>query len=136
METLAFIKTLLDIGSSLIPFIDKFSGSSKKKELTAWLYEIGSLVEQTAFLMKENIYPYAACGRMKILAQDFPDLFSQVLPLDRLKLLHSKLTEVIEIERMYGEYLTLEKPARDISVGKMLETSGVFLGVADVLKHK
>lgn len=135
MELIALIASLLEISNVFFSLKERFSSSKRRKELGAWMYELGALIDNTAVMIEQNNYPHNNCSRMRYLVDQFPQIFSDAFSETEIKELQSKMFQVTEIERMFGELSQIDTESRKRNIIELYEIAGGFMAVGDTLKH-
>lgn len=135
MEFIALISSLLEISNVFFSLRERFFSSKRRKELGAWLYELGALIDNTAVMIEQNNYPHNNCSRMINLVDQFPHIFSDVFSKIEIKKLQTQMFQVTEIERMFGELSQINLDDRKRNIIELYEIAGGFMAVGDTLKH-
>lgn len=136
IETLECISILISIGTSLNELRNKFFNSNKRKEISEWIYDLGNIIEDTAISLDKGIYPYQNCARMQYVTEIFSDIIGNYITSEEEKKLKELLYSSMNIERTFGEYMSLENFNKTDYVQELYSISGTILGIADSLKYK
>jgi hypothetical protein len=136
IEILEGISILISIGNSLKSLKDKFFNSERKKEISEWLYEIGSIVEDIAISLDKGEYPHQTCARMGYVAETFSDVVGDAITSKEEEKLKDLLYSSVNIEKTFGEYMSLEGFDKTTYIQELYSISGTILGIADTLKYK
>jgi hypothetical protein len=136
IEILESISILISIGNSLKSLKDKFFNSERRKEISKWLYEIGSIIEDIAISLDKGEYPHQTCARMGYIAETFSDVVGDAITSKEEEKLKDLLYSSVNIEKTFGEYMSLEGFDRTTYIQELYSISGLILGIADTLKYK
>lgn len=136
IEYLECLNILINIGSSLKGIRKKLFHTERPKEISKWLYDIGSNVEDIAFHLGKGEYPHQTCGRMKYIAENFSGVIGDALTEKEENNLQELLNSAVNIERTYGEYIQLESEDKVSYIQELYSISGYILGLADTLHYK
>jgi hypothetical protein len=136
IEILEGIGILISIGNSLKDLKDKFFNSERRKEISEWLYEIGSIVEDIAISLDKEEYPHQTCARMGYIAETFSDIVGDAITSKEEENLKDLLHSSVNIEKTFGEYMSLEGFDKTTYIQELYSISGSILGIADTLKYK
>lgn len=136
IEFLEGLNILINIASSLNSIKNKLFHSERKKEISQWLYDIGSTIEDIAISLGKGEYPHSSCARMGYVAGNFSSVIGDAITEKEEKDLQKLLNETINIEKTYGEYISLEGFDKTSYVQELYSISGTILGLADTLHYK
>ena len=132
MELVTF-KLIIDIGLGLCNLAKGLFSSDRKKNLGAWMVELGSLIEEVADELEAGKYPYTTCAKMDYMVMHFREVVGDTLD-DELDDLERKLHQARNIERLFGEMQSLDDRERTKHVIELKETAGHLLGAGEILQ--
>lgn len=130
------IQIILEIGTSLLSLKSFFINSKRKKEISEWLYELGSNVEDLAHYLENNQYPNNCCQRMTIVYDDLHTIVGDAITNKDEENLKDLIRSCLNIERLYYEYINLDEPNKIDCVQELHSIAGSILGMADTLKYQ
>jgi len=136
IETLEGISILINIANLLNELKNKLLNSERRKEICQWLYEIGDLIEDTAISLDKEIYPHQNCSRMQYIVNNFSEVIGDALTSKEEEKLKELLYSSVNIEKTFGEYISLQSFDRTTYIQELYSISGSILGIADTLKYK
>ena len=136
IEYLECLNILINIGSSIKDIRKKLFNSERTKEISKWLYDIGSNIENIASELDKGEYPHQTCSRMEYTADNFLSVVGDALGEKEENNLQELLNSAVNIERTYGEYINLEREDKISYIQELYSISGYILGLADTLHYK
>jgi len=136
IETLECISILISIGTSLNELKTKLFNSNRRKQISEWVYDLGNIIEDTAISLDKGIYPHQNCARMQYVAEIFSDVIGDYVTSQEEEKIKELLYSSVNIERTFGEYMSLEDFDKTTYVQELYSISGTILGIADSLKYK
>ena len=136
IEALEGISILISIGNSLKNLKDKFFNSERKKEISEWLYQIGDVVEDIAISLEKGKYPHQTCARMGYITGTFSDVVGDAITSKEEEKLKNLLYSSVNIEKTFGEYMSLGGFDKTTYIQELHSISGSILGIADTLKYR
>lgn len=136
IEFLECLSILINIGSVLNDLKNKLFNTERPKEISKWLYDIGSNIEDIAISLGRGEYPHQTCARMGYIASTFSSIIGDAITKKEEETLQELLNSVINIERIYGEYIQLESFDKTSYIQELFSISGSILGMADTLHYK
>lgn len=136
IEFLECLNILINIGSSLNNLKNKLFNTERPKEVSKWLYDIGSNIEDIAVSLGKDEYPHQTCARMGYIASTFSSAIGDAITKKEEETLQKLLNSTINIEKIYGEYIHLESFDKTSYIQELFSISGSILGMADTLHYK
>ncbi len=136
IETLECISILISIGTSLNEVKKKLFNSNRRTQIAEWTYEIGCIIEDIAISLDKGEYPHQTCARMGYIAETFSDIVGDAITSKEEEKLKDLLYSSVNIEKTFGEYMSLEGFDNTTYTQELYSISGLILGIADTLKYK
>jgi hypothetical protein len=136
IETLEAIGILIGIANGIKEIKNKLFNSERSKEVSEWVYSIGNIIEDTAISLDQGIYPHQNCARMLHIADTFSKTIGDAITSKEEEKLKDFLYSSVNIERTFGEYMSLEDFDKTTYIQELYSISGSILGIADTLKYK
>lgn len=136
MIELEVVKILIELGSFLPSLGNYFSKSKRKKEISQWLYELGSNIENLAHHFENNQYPSGVCERMRISYDNLNRIVGDAITNKDEEKIKELIGSCIEIEKTYYEYIKLDEFNKTDTVQELFSIAGDILGMADILKYE
>lgn len=131
MELITF-KLLIDIGLGLCNLAKGLFSSDRRKNLGAWMFGLGQLIEEIANELQNGRYPHTACAKMDYMVSKFREAVGTDDP-EWIEM-ESKLQQARNVEHLFGEMQSLDEKDRIKHVIQLRETAGHLLGAGDMLQ--
>jgi hypothetical protein len=107
----------------------------RRERVSAWLQELGELIQDIADKIELNDYPHNTCAQMEIMVDHFPLIVDDLIHAEKLKTITEILRACTRIEQLFGEMSTVKKKQRDKMIVQLLQASGKLQGLASIIRH-
>lgn len=131
MEIIATIASLFKITEILLSIRDKMD---KSQEVSYYLHNIGILIESVAVDLVNNTYPHSKCSQMNYYLDSMKFAIKKYLTEKQYELLLEQLKEAYNVERMFGEYSSMDEVSKQKNLNKLQSISGIFIAISETVK--
>jgi len=132
-EVLGALKLTADVANGAISVWKGMNGRARRRELGAWLTEMGDLVAGVADSIEEGRFPHASCAKMGYIVDQFDSVLGNALDGDRSRELRDRLNEARNIERLFYELRSVDAAVMEDSLSRMRECAGILQGAGSVM---
>lgn len=131
MEIIATIASLLKITEIVLSIRDKLK---KNDEVSYYLHNIGILIESVAVDLTNNNYPHSKCSQMNYYLDNLKFAVKKHLTEEQYLTLQMQLNEAYNVERMFGEYGTMNEELKQKNLNLLQSISGTFIATSETVK--
>lgn len=107
----------------------------RRERVSAWLQELGELIQDIADKIELNDYPHNTCAQMEIMVDHFPLIVDDLIHPEKLKTITKMLRACAQIEQLFGEMSSVNKKERDKMIITLLNASGKLQGLASIIRY-
>jgi len=126
------IETIFNVGQKLFGLRLELSKArqARKKNVADFLADIAGCIEEASAQLKQHVYPHGKCQELLLHSQHMEAAIGDLVGPEMARDLGSQLSEVHEIERLYGELSSDNETERERKLTMLDQAAGQFRATA------